>query len=45
MDSFLRTFRTVLHFFDDIIVTGATEEEHSASLDKVQTKLEEPGLR
>ena len=41
----LRTFRTVQLFLDNIIVTGATEEDNLANLDKVLTKLEESGLR
>ena len=45
MDSFLEDISHCAAFLDDIIVIGAMEEEHLANLDKVLTKLEEPGLR
>ena len=49
---FQRTIETVLQgisdtsvYIDDILVTGATEEQHMQNLDEVLTRLEEAGLR
>ena len=44
MDTLLADIPHCAAFLYDIIVTGATEEELLANLDKVLTKLEESGL-
>ena len=45
MESLLSGIPGVVVYLDDILVTGPTEEEHLATLDKVLQRLSEAGLR
>ena len=45
MESILNGIPGVVVYIDDILVTGATEEEHLAHLEEVLRRLEEAGLR
>lgn len=45
MDSILQGLPHVCVYLDDILVTGATEEEHLQNLDAVLTRLEKAGIR
>lgn len=45
MDSLLQGLSGAAGYIDDIIVTGATEEEHLQNLERVLTRLEQAGLR
>ena len=45
MESILQGIDHVCVYLDDILVTGATEEEHLQNLDKVLTRLESAGIR
>ena len=45
MDTLLKGMKHVTAYIDDIVVTGATEEEHTANLNEVLSRLEAAGLR
>ena len=45
MESILQGIDNVCVYLDDILVTGATEEEHLQNLDKVLTRLGSAGIR
>lgn len=45
MDEILSGFEGVVCFFDDVLITGATEEEHNERLRKVLRRLAEYGIR
>jgi len=45
MDSLLQGIPGVVSYIDDILITGATEEEHLLTLDRVLERLETAGLR
>ena len=45
MDNLLQGLSGVAVYLDDILVTGATEEEHLCTLEKVLGRLETSGLR
>ena len=45
MENLLQGIPNVIVYIDDILVTGASEEEHLAVLSKVLSRLEEAGLR
>jgi len=45
MESLLQGIPNVVVYIDDILVTGATEQEHLKTLEEVLTRLERAGLR
>ena len=45
MDSILQGIPQVLCYLDDILITGASKEEHIGNLDKVLSRLQEYGIR
>ncbi|PIK41134.1 hypothetical protein BSL78_22016 [Apostichopus japonicus] len=45
IEGILQGIPNVVVYLDDILITGATEEEHLMILDKVLSKLENAGLR
>jgi len=45
MDSLLQGIPGVVSYIDDILITGATDEEHLQTLDRVLEWLETAGLR
>ena len=45
MDSPLKGMKHVTAYIDNIVVTGANEEENTANLNKVLSHLEAAGLR
>ena len=45
MEGILRGIPKVCVYIDDILITGATEQEHIRTLDKVLTRLAEAGLK
>ena len=45
MENVLRGIPNVTVYLDDILITGATEEEHLRTLSQVLTRLEQAGLR
>ena len=45
MEGILRGIPKVCVYIDDILITGATEQEHLRTLDKVLTRLAEAGLK
>jgi hypothetical protein len=45
MDSLLAGIPHTAAFLDDVLVTGATEEEHLSNLDAVLTRMQDAGLR
>ena len=45
MDTLLQGIPGVACFIDDIIVTGATEEEHLKSLERAMKVLQDHGVR
>ena len=45
MDSISKDLTGVLAYLDNVLVTGTTTEEHLEHLDKVLSKLNEPGLK
>ena len=45
MDSLLQGIPGVVSYIDDILITGATDEEHLQTLDRVLERLETAGLR
>ncbi len=44
MENLLQRIPGVVVYMDDILVTGASDEQHLATLEEVLTKLEEAGL-
>ncbi len=45
MEDLLRDIPHVIVYLDDILITGVTEAEHAANLEKVLNRLEKAGLR
>ena len=45
MEGLLQGIPYVFIYLDDILITGTSDEEHLATLDKVLSHLEEVGLR
>ena len=45
METLLQGIQSVVVYTDDILITGATEEEHLQALDEVLHRLERAGLR
>ena len=45
METLLQGIQSVVVYIDDILITGATEEEHLQALDEVLHRLERAGLR
>ena len=45
IDTVVKGLKCTSAFFDDMIVTGATDEEHLQNLDALLTRLEERGFR
>ena len=45
MENLLQGINGVCVYFDDILVTGSSSEDHLQNLDKVLTKIDEAGLR
>ena len=45
MEGLLQGIPYVSIYLDDILITGTSDEEHLATLDKVLSRLEEAGLR
>ena len=45
MDNLLQGLKHVCVYLDDILITGATEEEHLQNLDTVLTRLESAGMK
>ena len=45
IESLLRGIPGVVVYYDDILVTGKTAEEHLQALDQVLSRLENAGLR
>ena len=45
MDSLFQGSKSVVVYIDDILLTGRSQEEHLANLNKVLGKLEEVGLK
>ena len=45
MDTILQGMDNVMCFIDDILITGATEEEHLRNLEEVLSRLEKHGVR
>ena len=45
IDSILQGIPQVLRYLDDILITGASKEEHMGNLDKVLSRLQEYGIR
>ena len=44
MEGFLRDTPSTVVYIDDILITGATEEEHLHNIDTVMSRLKEAGL-
>lgn len=45
IDNLLQGVPNVVSYFDDILITGASDEEHLAALEETLTRLENAGLR
>lgn len=45
MDTILQDLKGVICYIDDILITGASEEEHLESLEQVLRRLQEYGVR
>ena len=44
MESLLQRIQGVVVYIDDILITGATQEDHLAALEEVLMRLESGGL-